>query len=433
MQDGGPVTKVMPMLRMRTIQAQLALIVLVGAVCLARSSVPAGASKSAADGGAKPFDPPAVYLTWQHDPTTTMTVQWHSVEVREDVVQYQRVSEQHWRAVIGSHHPMPFSDRTVHAAELKGLEPGTDYRFRFGEDSVTFTFRTMPRDPRNPIRFVVGGDTMGSFDMIDEWFEDTCRLAAKQDPLFAVIGGDIAYANASPKLVKRWYRWLAGWKKHMVTSDGRLIPLLVTIGNHEVEGQYNQTPEKAPYFYSLFVAPDQRAYYVLDFGRYMSLIVLDSDHTHAIDGAQTEWLGRTLAERRDVPHVFVAYHVPAYPSVRKFDGRVGAKIREYWVPLFERFGVDVAFEHHNHAYKRTYPLRNNRIDPDGVLYLGDGGWGVLPRKPRERWYLAKTASTRHFILVRIEGRSRSFLAIDGEGQIIDEVHQTASSDATRPQ
>jgi hypothetical protein len=268
---------------------------------------------------------------------------------------------------------------------------------------------------------------MEPLDLLDEGFEDTCRLAAKQDPLFAVIGGDIAYANASPKLVKRWYRWLAGWKKHMVTSDGRLIPLLVAIGNHEVQGQYEQTPEQAPYFYSIFATSDQRAHYVLDFGRYMALIVLDSEHTHAIDGAQTEWLRRTLAERQDVPHVFAAYHIPAYPSVRNFGGRVGAKIREHWVPVFERFGVDVAFEHHDHAYKRTHPIRNNGIEREGVLYLGGGAWGVMPQ---ENWYLAKTASTRHFILVKIDERNRSFLAIDGEGQIIDEVHQTTSPHAT---
>jgi hypothetical protein len=389
-------------------------------------------SKAAAADDAKPFDPPAVYLTWQHDPTTTMTVQWHSYGGRGDVVEYQRIDERQWHTATGSHHPMPYSDRIVHVTELTGLEPGTDYRLRFGENSVAFTFRTMPRDARKPIRFVVGGDTMYSLALLDdELFERTCRLAAKQDPLFAVIGGDIAYANGSPKRVKRWYRWLSGWKKHMVTSDRRLIPLLVAIGNHEVQGQYNQSPDRAPYFYSLFAMPDQRGYHVVDFGRYLSLILLDSEHTHPVDGTQTDWLHRTLGERQDVPHVFAVYHVPAYPSVRKLSSRVGAKIREHWVPLFEQFGVDVAFEHHNHAYKRTHPLRNNKIDPGGVLYLGDGGWGVSPRKPREDWYLAKTASTVHFILVRIHGQSRSFLAINGEGQVFDEVHQNALSPSTR--
>ena len=274
---------------------------------------------------------------------------------------------------------------------------------------------------------------MESFDALDVWFEECRRLVAEQDPMFTVIGGDIAYANGDPKLVKRWYRWLAAWKKHMVTSRGRLIPLLMVIGNHEVQGGFGQRPEKAPYFYSLFAMPGQRGYNVVDFGRYMSLILLDSEHTHAIDGRQTDWLGRTLANRQDVPHIFGVYHVPAYPSVRKFNNRVSAKIRQHWVPLFEKFGLDAAFEHHDHAYKRTHLIRAGTVDPRGVLYLGDGAWGALPRKTREDWYLTKTASRQHFILVTIDGQSRTFQAIDIKGHVFDHVHQNALSHSTMAQ
>ncbi len=213
----------------------------------------------------------------------------------------------------------------------------------------------------------------------------------------------------------------------MVTSDGRLIPVLVTIGNHEVRGGFGQHPKKAPFFYSLFATPGHRGYNVLDFGRYMSLILLDSKHTHPVAGEQTDWLTRTLADRQDVPHVFAVYHVPAYPSVYHFNNWVSVKIREHWVPLFEQFGLNVAFEHHDHAYKRTHPIRADRVDPQGVLYLGGGAWAVMPRKPRKDRYLAKIASKRHFILVRIDGQSRRFLAIDSEGQLFDEVHQSISS------
>jgi hypothetical protein len=355
-----------------------------------------------------------------------MTIQWHSNGGRDDGVQYQRLDEGMWHTASGSHHPMPHSDRIVHVVELTGLKPGTDYRFRFSENSGEFTFRTIPQNSREPIRFVVGGDTMDPLDMLDESFEETSRLAAKQDPMFAVIGGDIAYANGEPGLVGRWYNWLATWKKLMVTSDGRLVPFVVAIGNHEVQGGFNQTPEKAPYFYSLFALPNKRSYRVLDFGRYLSLVLLDSGHTHPIDSEQTDWLRQRLAGRQDVPHLFAVYHVPAYPSVRGFNNGVSAKIREHWVPLFEQFGVDVAFEHHDHVYKRTHPIRAEKIDPGGVLYLGDGGWGVIPRKPRDRWYLAKEASKQHFILVTINGQNRSFLAIDSEGQIFDQVNQSAS-------
>lgn len=420
------------MSRVRMTPSRVMLIARARTACLILSSLLAAVFTVVTGNGSTPFDPPAVYLTWQRDPTTSMTIQWHSEAGRSDAVQYQRLDEMVWHTAVGSHHSMPHTDRIVHVAELTGLEPGADYRFRFGEDSVTFAFRTMPRDASKPIRFVVGGDTMEPLDMVDEWFEATARQAAKQDPMFAVIGGDIAYANGDPKLAKRWYRWLAGWKRHMVTSDGRLIPLLVTIGNHEVQGQFGQTSDKAPYFYSLFAMPGPQGYTVLDFGRYLSLVVLDSGHTHPIAGAQTEWLMRTLADRGDALHLFAVYHVAAYPSVYDLHNWESVKIREHWVPLFERYGLDVAFEHHDHAYKRTHAIRADRVDPRGVLYLGGGAWGVVPRRPHDDWYLSKAASKRHFILVTIDSQSRRFLAIDDEGQIVDEVTQSVSSASTTP-
>jgi hypothetical protein len=87
---------------------------------------------------------------------------------------------------------------------------------------------------------------------------------------------------------------------------------------------------------------------------------------------------------------------------------VSPLIRQHWVPLFERFGLNVAFEHHEHAYKRTHLLLQGSPHPAGILYLGDGSWGVeKPRKPKspsERPYLAKSASTRHFILVELTNK-----------------------------
>ncbi|MFP4171317.1 MAG: hypothetical protein ACLFV4_00245 [Candidatus Hydrogenedentota bacterium] len=85
---------------------------------------------------------------------------------------------------------------------------------------------------------------------------------------------------------------------------------------------------------------------------------------------------RSYEERDSVPHVFPNYHVPAYPSHRSYDGGVQTQVRENWVPLFEGNNVQVAFENHDHAYKRTYPIRDGEISSGGIVYLGDGR-GVL--------------------------------------------------------
>jgi hypothetical protein len=181
-------------------------------------------------------------------------------------------------------------------------------------------------------------------------------------------------------------------------------------------------------------SPGKRGYAAIDFGDYLSIVLLNSDHTVAIGGEQTRWLEETLAERQRVPHLFPVYHVPAYPSVRAFEGAVSARVREHWVPLLERFGVRVAFENHDHAYKRTHPLRAGRQSEDGIVYLGDGAWGVGARdlirdeKGEKPWYLARAESVRHFVLVTLDGREQRFQAITHDGRVLDELRRTVGEE-----
>jgi len=155
-----------------------------------------------------------------------------------------------------------------------------------------------------------------------------------------------------------------------------------------------------------------------------SLVLLNTGHTATVQGAQTEWLQGVLAARPTVPFVFPVYHVPGYPSVRSFAGNTSVLVREHWVPLFERFGVRVAFENHDHAYKRTYPIRAGRRDSTGVVYIGDGAWGAVPRPiGREHtepaWYLETAKSVNHAIFVTLDTRAARFEMVDTAGVRFD--------------
>ena len=45
-------------------------------------------------------------------------------------------------------------------------------------------------------------------------------------------------------------------------------------------------------------------------------------------------------------------------------------------------------ESDGHVIKRTVPIRNEKKDSTGVVYVGEGGLGVPQRKPDlSRWYL----------------------------------------------
>ncbi len=45
--------------------------------------------------------------------------------------------------------------------------------------------------------------------------------AAQLDPRFALLGGDLAYANALPTCYRVWDKWFDMWEENMVTRDVR--------------------------------------------------------------------------------------------------------------------------------------------------------------------------------------------------------------------
>jgi acid phosphatase type 7 len=376
------------------------------------------------------IDPIAVYLTWQRQPESTMTVCWiTNLDNEVDVVEFQRKGQKDWKSAVGKHARMPDQyPFWIHSVELTNLQADTEYHFRVSSEGVKYKFRTISLDKSKPIRFIVGGDVYhDGLDILQKMnFQ-----AAKLDPLFAIVGGDIAYNNrkpsALPHLMPRWLEWLIAWKNQMIAPDGRLIPLIPAIGNHDLKiGVNNRKPSDSPFFYSLFPFPGPEGFNVLDFGNLMSLIILDSNHTNPVVGAQTLWLEDILKQREVVSHKFAVYHVGAYPSVRDYIGKTNVEIRKNWVPLFEKFGVNAVFEHHDHAYKRTWPISKGKVNfKEGILYLGDGAWGVehprIPKKAEKRWYLAKTLSSRHVIFANIHENEQHFMAIDDTGKIIDEV------------
>ena len=359
----------------------------------------------------------SLFLTWRRDPTTTTVIQWVG-ESRPDEgvsIQYVPLDGQVWQPATVVTKPFPGTDLKVHRCEITGLTPGSDYKFQVGSSPREFRFRTMPAKATKEFRFITGGDAgVGSAAKTSN------MLAARQDPNFVMIGGDLAYDNGrSPDT---FLTFLRNYHESMVDSRGRLIPLVSTLGNHEVNGGYDHPRSAAGSYLSVFDALfDETTYGALDFGDYLSLVLLDTGHLTKIVGEQTDWLAKTLAEREDHPHVFVAYHVPAYPSHRDPDS-TGADQREHWCPLFERHRVNIVLEHHDHTFKRSHPLTDGLVDEKrGVLYLGDGSWGKLraPEPPEKRPYLAKTSEAYHVTVHELQGDRRIHAALDASGRIAD--------------
>lgn len=358
-------------------------------------------------------EPAAIYLTLDE----AVTVCW-LVPKGETAhgIRFHKASEEWKHQGFSSISLLSSVPYTLYTAALKDLEPDQTYEFVL--DQETYRFKTLPKTLSRPVKFVTGGDVY--HDGLEPLAKMN-RIAALQNPDFVLLGGDISYAGSRFSFFdgddSRWIDFLKTWFKTMRKEDGSLIPLVTAIGNHDVNGRYNQPMEKAALYYNLFPLGGYR---VLDFGFYLSFWILDTGHTNPIDGKQTEWLNASLKERPAVLYKFALYHVPAYPSVRDMFNKHSTNVRKFWVPLFEKYGLDVAFENHEHAYKRTYRIKEGKKNPSGVLYLGDGAWGMdEPREPKKAWYLAKTAGEAHIHVVTLSEEGAVHEAISREGKLID--------------
>jgi hypothetical protein len=247
------------------------------------------------------------------------------------------------------------------------------------------------------------------------------QQAARLSPAFGAVGGDIAYAGDMLTNYTKWDAWLDLWETNMVTPAGYTVPMVLAIGNHEVRGGSAASPTNAQFYFQYFAQTQERSYFLRTFGDNVAMFLLDSGHISPHDGAQTAWLDSQLTACEGFPHEFAAYHVPLYPSYRPFDGAGSVKGRQAWLPIFDKHHLTTAFEHHDHTFKRTKLLRENKPNPHGTLYLGDGCWGQSARKVESglRWYEAKAASIQHFWCVDATRSRVEYRAFNKEGKVFD--------------
>ncbi len=253
--------------------------------------------------------PDTLFLTWQEDPCTSVVIQGIGAEgAWGKEIELALFDKDPWWTIPVRTREFPNTDSKVFRCEVTGLTPDTEYRFRIGSDGAVLRFRTMPAKATNTLQFVTGGDCgVGSHAI------STNRIAAAQEPRFALIGGDLAYDNGTSP--KTFVKFLQNYRSGMVDARGRLIPMISCIGNHEVNGAYGKARSASPQYLSVFDGLFRDTTFgVLDVGDYMSLVLLDTGHISAIDGDQTSWLEKTLAARQDRPHLLVANHVPAWFS-----------------------------------------------------------------------------------------------------------------------
>jgi hypothetical protein len=192
--------------------------------------------------------------------------------------------------------------------------------------------------------------------------------AAKEGPDFFVYSGDFVNAELSEY---EWDLFFDLADELLITDEGRRIPIIPAIGNHEVVNGYGGNQTLAPFYYQRFRLPEPKNYYFIQYSPDLLVISLDSNHSSPIDGVQAAWLEEVLERYKDVTWKIVQYHDGAWWG----NESMYVKMRAFWIPLFEKYRVTLVHNGHSHSYKRTTQISNigsyskeiNKIVEDGLV------------------------------------------------------------------
>jgi 3',5'-cyclic AMP phosphodiesterase CpdA len=358
------------------------------------------AQSAAADG-----TPEQIHLTYGDDPATTVFVSW--------VTAAQAV---HARVLVHADHGHPqvvpavqrtytdgLSGQTVftYHAKLTGLKPAATLRYEVTADNdrhrsspFTASFTTAPRG-RAAFRFTSYGDLstpVTSWRLSSPQSRYAVQAVERFAPLFHLLNGDLCYANLNPSAQPAVW---ADFGRNVQTSAAQR-PWMPCPGNHEIE--FGNGPQGFNAYLARFSLPSngsrfQGLWYRFQVGSAL-FISLSADDViyqdsgafvsgpeplepapstgHApilpgtslyvrgySEGAQTRWLEETLAEAaldKSIDWIVVQMHQDALSSSKNGNGS-DKGIRESWLPLFDRYGVDLVLCGHDHDYERSWPVR----------------------------------------------------------------------------
>jgi hypothetical protein len=368
--------------------------------------------------------PDHIVLTWAGDPRTTQAIQWRTspatltgaVLYTEEANASAPLSE--WKrvealtTVISS--VTTANDPVVHrhTARLEGLQPGTTYRYCVGDGSGSGwtpprAFKTAPPGPA-PFSFVYMGDAQAGLDTWGRMLRGA--FDARPDVAFYLMAGDMVdrgsqrddwdrfFENAAPVFNRR--------------------PLVPVIGNHECQGgrpalylEHFALPTNGP------VEIEAERAYSFHYGNAL-FVILDSNLPPE---SQAAWLDATLAAS-SARWKIVSCHHPTYSSAPNRDNK---KMRETWSPIFERHGVDLALQGHDHAYLRTHPIRGGQrvANPaDGITYIVSvSGTKLYRQAERPETAVGFTdVPTWQVLDLKVGDDRLTYKAYDAAGKVCDE-------------
>ncbi len=193
-------------------------------------------------------------------------------------------------------------------------------------------------------------------------------------PLFHLFNGDLCYANLAHDRVRAWWDF---WENNSRSARNR--PWMPSPGNHENELGNGPIGYKA--YQTYFCVPTAAGqteltrglWYAFTVGSVRVISIANDDIVYQDSGnsyvrgysagAQKTWLEAELSASRadrDIDWIVVCMHQVAVSTAEANGADLG--IREEWVPLFDKYGVDLVVCGHEHHYERSHPIRGHEAN-----------------------------------------------------------------------
>ncbi|MFO7735004.1 MAG: metallophosphoesterase [bacterium] len=378
-------------------------------------------------------EPEYFRLSWRSEPAISMVVTWTTkdssssemtrstvlrVSKNSDMSDYIEISSENNGTMVGSARTLPYSNawKTVHVAEICGLEPDTKYYYQgggIGADETEvfgdiYHFRTAP-DPRLPYEdqnftFVAMGDSRGAATRLGR----TLKGAMSRDPLFITFGGDFVDDGTNQN---QWDEMFDATKETMP-----YVPILPVAGNHE---------KSAVNYYAQFSLPGNERWYGMAVGNAVFAQLEDCwtgaglagaygiacngtmTHDSSAEQLQVDFMNNLFGTHADKPWKFASHHRPTHSETTSLThgGRVNQDIASSWGAVFDTHNVTMVFNGHDHFYQRHMPLLDGNVvdNVQGTHYIVTAGAGATLYDVKDTGTVASTKAAVHYVAVTING------------------------------